>query len=215
MIMCDQAYVPFYTATCNQKLLDFQHDSILYSEITMDADAQLTLTPAQLRRLRIFAEMSDEEIATFIGLLEPVQVKVGRIIVKMHDNGDCMYLLLDGDVRVSQMVDGRETMLAELATGDFFGEFCLVNETPRAADVVAKRDCRLLKITKSAFAKLMAEHPDITTKFLFAILHTLATRLRNMDRKFVDSMLLSRHWGKEKPAGSLPSAPGLPPHRTG
>ena len=186
---------------------------ILECSLAMDADVQLTLPPAQLRRLRIFAEMSDAEIAIFIGLLEPVQVKVGRIIVKMHDNGDCMYLLLDGDVRVSQMVDGRETMLAELATGDFFGEFCLISESPRAADVVAKRDCRLLKITKPAFAKLMAEHSDITTKFLFAILTTLASRLRNMDRKFVDSMLLSRHWGKEKPASSPPSS--LPPRRTG
>ena len=181
----------------------------------MDADAQLTLTPAQLRRLRVFVEMSDAEIATFIGLLEPVQVKVGRIIVKMHDNGDCMYLLLDGDVRVSQMVDGRETMLAELATGDFFGEFCLISESPRAADVVAKRDCRLQKITKPAFAKLMAEHSDITTKFLFAILNTLATRLRNMDRKFVDSMLLSRHWGKEKPASSPTGPSSFHPRRTG
>ena len=153
--------------------------------------------------------MSDAEIATFIGLLEPVHVKVGRIIVKMHEVGDCMYLLLDGDVRVSQVVDGRETLLAELATGDFFGEFCLLNETPRAADVVAKRDCQLLKITKPAFANLMAEHSEITSKFLFAILHTLATRLRAMDRKFVDSMLLSRYWGKEKPAGT-PSTPRRP-----
>ena len=65
----------------------------------MDAEATMTLTPAQLRRLRIFAEMTDAQIATFIGLLEPAQVKTGRIIVKMHAVGDCMYLLLDGDVR--------------------------------------------------------------------------------------------------------------------
>ena len=177
----------------------------------MDAPAITPLTPAQLRRLRIFAEMTDAQIATFIDLLEPVQVKVGRIIVKMHEVGDCMYLLLDGDVRVSQIVEGRETILAELATGDFFGEFCLLNETPRVADVVAKRDCRLLKITQLAFASLMAEHPEITTKFLFAMLHTLATRLRAMDRKFVDSMLLSRYWSKDKPTGTLPGSRPTPP----
>ena len=155
--------------------------------------------------------MTDAQIATFIGLLEPAQVKVGRIIVKMHEVGDCMYLLLDGDVRVCQVVEGRETMLAELATGDFFGEFCLLGETPRVADVVAKRDCRLLKITQPAFAKLMAEEPAIATKFLFAMLHTLATRLRTMDRKFVDSMLLSRYWSKEKTAGAMPAPRPTPP----
>lgn len=178
----------------------------------MEADAKMTLTPAQLRRLKVFAEMTDTQITTFVGLLEPVQVKIGRLIVKMHEMGDCMYLLLDGDVRVSQVVEGRETVLAELITGDFFGEFCLFHEAPRTADVAAKRDCQLLKITKPAFAKLMADHPDIGGRFLFAMMSTVAIRLRTMDRKFVDSMLMSRYWGKDKPAGPLPTPRSpLPP----
>ena len=171
----------------------------------MEADAKMMLTPAQLRRLRVFAEMTDDQIATFVGWLEPVQVKIGRLIVKMHEMGDCMYLLLDGDVRVSQMVEGRETVLAELVTGDFFGEFCLFHEAPRTADVTAKRDCQLLKITKPAFAKLMADHPEIGGRFLFAMMSTVAIRLRTMDRKFVDSMLMSRYWGKDKPGGAIPA----------
>ena len=116
-----------------------------------------------------------------------------------------MYLLLDGDVRVSQMVEGRETVLAELMTGDFFGEFCLFHEAPRTVDVTAKRDCQLLKITKPAFAKLMVDHPEIGGRFLFAMMGTVAIRLRTMDRKFVDSMLMSRYWGKDKPGGAIPS----------
>ena len=181
----------------------------------MESDAQLALTPSQLRRLKVFAEMTDAQITTFISLLEPVQVKIGRIIVKMHEMGDCMYLLLDGDVRVSQMVDGRETMLAELGTGDFFGEFCLVNATPRSADVVAKRDCRLLKISKPAFAKLMTDQPELGVRFLFAILSVMATRLRAMDRKFADTMLLSRQWNTAKAPIPGAFARPVPPRGNG
>ena len=74
-------------------------------------------------------------------------------------------------------------------------------------------------LTKAAFAKLLAEHPEIGGQFLFAMLTVVAARLRTMDRKFADSMLMSRQWGPGKVPSpgpySRPAPAAGPPRGTG
>jgi len=176
-----------------------------------DRNVSLTLSPGHLRRLKVFADMTEPQVGLFLGLVEPVQVKPNRAIVKMQEKGDCMYLVLDGQVRVSQLAEGKETVLATLETGDFFGEVCLFDEGLRSADVVANRDCTLLKITKTAFDTIVAEHPDVGVRFLSAMIRAVAARVRAMDKKYVDSMMLSRFWsppGAPLGRASAGSAPG-------
>src|ERR1051325_10651197 len=145
-----------------------------------------TLRPGQLRRLKVFADMTEEQLLTFVSLVEPVEMLVNRIIVRMGDQGDCMYLILEGEVRVRQVVKGRDTELARLETGDFFGEICLFDEGPRSADVIANKDCTLLRITKPAFHSIMDQHPDVAVRFLFAIIRTVESRIRNQNKKYTD-----------------------------
>src|SRR5258706_15008755 len=95
-------------------------------ELPMESEQQQTISLSipQLRRLKVLAEMSEEQLGVFLSLVDYMQVKPNRLIVKMHDNGDCMYLLLDGEVRGSQEAGHRETGLAKLESGGFFGEMC-------------------------------------------------------------------------------------------
>jgi CRP-like cAMP-binding protein len=171
----------------------------------------LELSITQLRRLRVFADLTDDQVATFISLVEPVHATLNNPIVRMNELGTSMYLILIGEVQVSRLTGGRETVLATLEGGDFFGEMCLFDETPRSATVSASRDCTLLKITRQAFDSMIETHPVIAALFLRAMLRTVAGRVRTMDKKYVDSMLVSYSWRK----GSLSraGAPGtaVPP----
>jgi NTE family protein len=162
----------------------------------MDSFEAKPLNAAQLRRLKVFADMSEEQASLFLDLVEPMQVRPNRLIVKMDEIGDCMYLLLDGEVRVSLSAEGRETILAKLETGDFFGEVCLFDEGCRSADVISVRDTTLLRLSKHAFQVLLEEYPRIAALLLRAILKTVAGRMRNTDQKYVDSMLLARFWNR-------------------
>lgn len=161
-----------------------------------DEPLNLSLTPGQLRRLKVLADLTDDQLAIFVSLVEPVQVKPNRLVVKRDDPGDAMFLLLTGEARVSDTAEGRDTTIATLETGDFFGEMCLFDEGQRSADVIANRDCVLLKITKQAFDDLIVEHPAIGALFLRAMMRVVVGRVRKMDKKYVDSMLLSRFWNK-------------------
>jgi len=161
--------------------------------------SNLALTPAHLRRLKVFADMTEDQARVFLRLIELCEVDQNRIIVKKGDAGDCMYLLFDGEVRVSEFANGRETILATLETGDFFGEIALFSEGPRCADVVAKRRCKLLKLTRQAFMSILDQYPAIAAQFLLGVIRSVATRLRTVDKKYIDSMLLSRFWARETP----------------
>lgn len=158
------------------------------------AEGSPAVRPGQLRRLKVFSEMSEEQLALFVSLVERLSIKTGYIIVKQSEPGDCMYLILDGEVRVRQGKIGNETVLATLETGDFFGEICLFDEGPRSADVVANKDCTLLKITKPIFRAIMEQHPDVAVRFLFAIIRTVESRIRTQNKKYSDSMSASRSW---------------------
>jgi hypothetical protein len=164
---------------------------------TMTRNQDLSLTFGELRRLKLFVDLTEDQIATFVSLVEPVEVTLGDTIVRIHELGNSMYLILNGEVQVSRTTGGRETVLAKLETGDFFGEMCLFDEAPRSANVVATRHCTLLRVTKHAFDSMVETHAVLAALFLRAMLRTVAGRLRTMDKKYVDSMLLSHFWPKE------------------
>jgi CRP-like cAMP-binding protein len=80
-----------------------------------------------------------------------------------------MYLILEGEVRVRVMRRSKESILATLRAGDFFGEVSLLDEGPRSADVIANERSTLLKISTVSFARLRREAPALAEPFLHAL----------------------------------------------
>src|SRR6267154_2487903 len=109
------------------------------------AGGETEVDPRSLRRLRILAGMSDDQLERFCQFTELLQVPQRVTIVKQGDRGDAMYLVLNGDLRVLLNVAGTETILATLTSGDFFGDISLFDHGPRSADVVAESTATLLK----------------------------------------------------------------------
>ena len=103
-----------------------------------------------------------------------------------------LYLLLEGEVRVRLNIAGKESILATLCAGEFFGEVALFDHGPRSADVVANTDCLLLKISTAAFQKLVQEVPELAAPFLYAIGRTLIARIRADNKRYRDSIAFAR-----------------------
>ncbi|PYL00468.1 MAG: hypothetical protein DME18_05725 [Verrucomicrobia bacterium] len=152
----------------------------------------ITLKLGSLRRVRILAGLTDQQLERFVGLMELHPVRQWTEIVKQDSPGDAMYLVLEGEVRVRMMIAGKETILVTLAPGEFFGEVALFDHGPRSADVVANKDGLLLKISASAFQKLATEAPDLAAPFLFAVAQTLVARIRADNKRYRDSIAFAR-----------------------
>jgi len=148
--------------------------------------------PGALRRVRILADMADQQLGRFAQMMEVQNVRQWTEIVKQGAPGDAMYLVLEGEVRVRLMIGDKESILATLAAGDFFGEIALFDHGPRSADVVANEDSVLLKVSAASFQKVVSESPELATPFLFAIGRTLAARIRADDKRYRDSVAFAR-----------------------
>jgi len=153
------------------------------------------LKPGSLRRVKILAEMKDDQLERFAQFMEVQNVRQWTEVVKQGEIGDAMYLVLEGELRVRLMISGKETILAQLGAGEFFGEMALFDHGPRSADVVANKDSLLLKISSASFEKLFNLAPELAAPFLICISKTLAARIRADNKRFKDSVSFARASG--------------------
>jgi CRP-like cAMP-binding protein len=144
---------------------------------------------SKLQGHALFTEFTALELGELLDLLDQVQVKEGDVIVKQDEPGDCMYLLVEGEVRVIHHRGGRDIALATLKDGDFFGEIALVDSGPRSADVIAQGNALLLKISHASVSALAGVYPSAAFKFLIAVGRILVSRLRTSNQRYVDSLL--------------------------
>lgn len=157
---------------------------------TADPPPPLGIKPGALRRVKILAGLSDEQLARFVAYMTVESVSQWKEIVRQGSPADGMYLVLDGEVRVRLMLKEREIIIATLSVGDFFGEMSLFDQGPRSADVVANTDAQLLKIGAAGFRSLVNEAPDLAAPFLYAVGKTLTARVRADNKRYRDSMNL-------------------------
>jgi hypothetical protein len=150
------------------------------------------IKPGSLRRVKIFAAMTDTQLGRFAQLMEVVKVSSFKEVVKQGGPGDAMYAVLEGELRARMLVGGRETTLATFQPGDVFGEVTLFDDGPRSADVLANVDSTLLKISAVKFDELCAKFPDLATPLLLSLGKTLTGRIRNDNRRLGELVSLAR-----------------------
>jgi CRP-like cAMP-binding protein len=96
--------------------------------------------------------------------------RAGEAIFRAGDRGDNMYVVVEGEVRIS--ANGRQLDL--LGPGGVFGEIALIDNGPRSADAVAVTDCRVVPIDENWFKFLVQQTPF----FSLQIMRVMADRLR-------------------------------------
>ena len=111
-----------------------------------------------------FLEIFDnsEDLVTF---------KAGENIIEEGQEGDCLYVLIEGEASIS--LKGQE--LGTIHSGEIIGEMALIQEEKRSATVTAKTDCRLALINKASFSALLKHVPD----FSMHLLQVMADRLKS------------------------------------
>ena len=66
--------------------------------------------------------------------------KPGEVIFREGDAGETMFIIQEGEVRIHKRVRDKETTLAVLKDGDFFGEMAIIDKEPRSASAPPKRN---------------------------------------------------------------------------
>ncbi len=156
----------------------------LFSALSGGVDTDVML------RIRVLSGLNESQLRAFLSYMEILELEPLAVAVREGDRGDAMFLILEGELRVRVLRRGKESILATLKAGDFFGEISLLDEGPRSADVVANDRSTLLKISTVAFDRLRREAPALAEPFLHALGQILVGRMRHLNKRYVDSLLM-------------------------
>jgi CRP-like cAMP-binding protein len=133
------------------------------------ADSKLEM----LKRVSLFAEMRPKELEEVERLADTVDVAAGRTLMRQGDNGNEMYVIATGTVRVER--NGKH--IADLGPGQAVGEMSLLSEGPRLATVTTLEPVTAFVLGHREFHTLLADSSELRQ----CILDNLAKRIRMLD----------------------------------
>lgn len=102
-----------------------------------------------------FAQLPAAHIGDLLTRFKRVQVSRGEFVIREGDEGDYYYLIESGKAIVERTVGGVSMRLAELKSGDAFGEEALLADARRNASVRMISDGCLLRLAKEDFNALL------------------------------------------------------------
>ena len=133
-----------------------------------------------LKQIDLFSELDDSEAERLLPLLREKRVSKDTIIFHQEDEGGGLFLILEGEIKISRIVrDGREVIIAVLQKGNFFGEMSLLDGQPRAATATAASSSRMLVMDRETFLHQVLPRSDHAT----TMLRELSKRIRAADKK--------------------------------
>ncbi len=107
-------------------------------------------------------------------MVTTAQYKSGEIIIRENDHGETAYLIASGRVEVTKYLQGKNTHLTYLHSGETFGEMSLIDDKPRSATVTAADDTEVHVIQRDQFFETLNSNPEVALK----LLNTVFERLR-------------------------------------
>ena len=132
---------------------------------------EVTVGRSALERTPLFAGLDREHLEDVVAVGQRVSYDPGQAIVERGDQGDAMYIVVDGAAEVD--IGGR---YHRLERGDFFGEMAVLAGKPREATVKAVEPLVALRIPAEEFQAFLAGNPQIAV----GMLKSLVERLREV-----------------------------------
>jgi ferredoxin-NADP reductase/CRP-like cAMP-binding protein len=105
-----------------------------------------------------------EGVLRKLGVAEGYRIETfaaGDWVFRQGDAADRLYLVLQGQARVSCTTAGVEADLTELLPGQFFGELAILKDQPRTASVRAVGELRLASIDAAWFRSNLAANAQL------------------------------------------------------
>ena len=156
-----------------------------------------------LKKVSAFAGVSEEGLGRLSRICRPVEMKTGDVIIKEGEEGDCVFIIEQGQVEITMSITlGRnlwqeeaaamDKVLVKLGPGAMFGEMAFIFEKDkRSATIAAMSEGKLLSISSADFQRFAEEDVKSAHRIILNIAKIIADRLRktNLDMKKLTTVL--------------------------
>jgi len=151
-----------------------------------------------LAKFQIFRGLRPEEIAPYADKFNYAEVPANQMIIKEGEPGESIYLLLDGEVEISQALTLMMTKQPELDTREkaitrlnnemypFFGEMSIFMDNDiRTANIRTVTKCQLAEIHRKDFFAVNHNRPDTGLLVIENIARVLVERLKKTNNDVI------------------------------
>ena len=133
-----------------------------------------------LRSVAIFKDLDTGELARVAEVCREQSFASGEYIFREGEVGNRLYLIVEGEVRISREVPGSgEEALAILKPGAMFGEMAVFDRSERSTDAISNGGTKVITIARSDFELLLDFNREVAHKVLWAMVRMLSARLRS------------------------------------
>ncbi len=123
---------------------------------------EIALRIKTLKRVELFAQMTDEELRKLAERLRYAPFAKGNIISRQGSVAHWLYVIINGDADVYlETSSGEKHLLRTISKGNFFGEMGMMTGALRATSVVAKTDVECYRLDKKMFEEILRARPAI------------------------------------------------------
>lgn len=130
-----------------------------------------------LKRVPLFAGLSERELAFLAGRAVPLHAKAGEVLFSEGEPCKGLYVIESGAVKIFKTsASGREQVLTIEGPGQSIAELPVFDGGNYPASTAAVEDATLLFVGKRDFQALCLQHPEIALK----VLKVVGVRLRRL-----------------------------------
>jgi len=140
-----------------------------------------------LKKIELFKNLADTELAKITSLLKPVSLPAGSIIFRENMPRKSVYIVSEGKIELFKNDPyGKETVLSVFGKYDFLGEGALLEDYPHSTSARATCRTSLFEMTRDSFKQLLAPEPELSALILSNVAHVIARRMRQASTRVVD-----------------------------
>jgi CRP/FNR family transcriptional regulator, cyclic AMP receptor protein len=130
------------------------------------------------KQIPLFSSLEPEALEKLSNAVRPRNLKAGDVLFFKGDDGDAMYIIRQGKIKiVLPSAVGEEIIVTLLKDNDFFGAMAMLDGMPRSADAVAITECDIFVLGRGEFLSILQS--DINA--LKTILCDLSQMIRKTD----------------------------------
>ena len=140
-----------------------------------------------MERSALFANLNAESTKQIIDRLQPVSFRSGQTICKEGEDGDRIFIIVEGHVAVLKETGWGQRELQRMESGEIFGEMALISKERRSASVVALTDTECLQLGEEDFTRLI----DDDSHFAQRVARIVTNRLADLGKRSSDDLVHS------------------------
>ncbi|XP_019878949.2 uncharacterized protein LOC109606858 [Aethina tumida] len=142
---------------------NFYHTDVIFSALPLNLREEMywVMYEKLLVKISLYSVMPHGVLKQMACNLDMLYYLSGDFIVEHGAVGNSMFLIYCGSVAVYTK-EMKE--ICHLNEGDYFGEFTMILNIPRTANVVAITQCKIIQLTRENFQHSVKAYPEVVEK---------------------------------------------------